>query len=149
MITRKPDNSGYGAYLQLKTQTDGSLLFDFPKCTTKATTTSSAASNKVAVVVQNYVNGTSWYRVWSDGWIEQGGVITTTTTAYPKGKEITLIKPMTTTTYTLLATAKSNDNSGSYTYQDFGIASQGTNSFVFRLEMSNYFTAVNWYVCGY
>lgn len=24
-------------------------------------------------VTENYVNGASWYRVWSDGWIEQGG----------------------------------------------------------------------------
>src|SRR5574344_1813676 len=28
-------------------------------------------------VTENYVNGTSWYRVYSDGWIEQGGRITT------------------------------------------------------------------------
>lgn len=40
--------------------------------TTKATTTSSASANRPAVVVQNYKNGQSWYRVWSDGWIEQG-----------------------------------------------------------------------------
>lgn len=24
-------------------------------------------------VIENYINGTSWYRVYSDGWIEQGG----------------------------------------------------------------------------
>ena len=24
-------------------------------------------------IVETYVNGTSWYRVWSDGWCEQGG----------------------------------------------------------------------------
>ena len=52
---------------------DGGMNFSFPKCTAKATTSSSATSNRVAVVTQNYVNGTSWYRVWSDGWIEQGG----------------------------------------------------------------------------
>lgn len=28
-----------------------------------------------AFVVETYRNGTEWYRVWSDGWIEQGGVI--------------------------------------------------------------------------
>lgn len=27
----------------------------------------------VYVVTETYVSGTSWYRVWSDGWIEQGG----------------------------------------------------------------------------
>lgn len=26
-----------------------------------------------AVVVETYQNGASWYRVWSDGWVEQGG----------------------------------------------------------------------------
>lgn len=86
-ITRKPDNSGWGASMNLETLADGTLLFDFPKCTTKATTTSTAKSNRVAVVIQNYVSGTSWYRVWSDGWIEQGGkgaVNGTATTTLPK-----------------------------------------------------------------
>ena len=54
---------------------DGSAGFGFPKCETKPTTVSSAYSNRVAVVTQNYVNDTSWYRVWSDGFIEQGGQI--------------------------------------------------------------------------
>lgn len=70
------------------------------RCTTKATTTSSASVARPCWVIQNYVNGTSWYRVWSDGWIEQGGKTT--------NKEglvtVTLLKPFTTTTYTALTT---------------------------------------------
>ena len=30
-------------------------------------------------IVETYVNGTSWYRVYSDGWCEQGGLVTTGT----------------------------------------------------------------------
>ena len=30
--------------------------------------------NTNAVVVDSYINGTTWYRKWSDGWIEQGGI---------------------------------------------------------------------------
>lgn len=41
-------------------------------CVTTPTTTSTASKERPAVVVENYINGTSWYRVWSDGWIEQG-----------------------------------------------------------------------------
>ncbi len=41
--------------------------------TTKATTTSTASAARPAVVVENYRNGSSWYRKWSDGFIEQGG----------------------------------------------------------------------------
>lgn len=43
------------------------------RCTTNATTTSTASVDAPAYVVQNYKSGTSWYRIWSDGWIEQGG----------------------------------------------------------------------------
>ena len=74
-----PDGK-YGTYLQagneanIFVKSDGrNGYFEFPRCTTAATTTSTAANDKVAVVVQNYSSGTSWYRVWSDGWIEQGG----------------------------------------------------------------------------
>lgn len=56
--------------------------------TTKATTTSSASADRPAVVVQNYKNSYSWYRVWSDGWIEQGarfkGNGGNTTVTFPK-----------------------------------------------------------------
>lgn len=39
-------------------------------------------------LVQSYVNGRSWYRVYSDGWCEQGGQITVTETV----TNITLLK---------------------------------------------------------
>lgn len=31
--------------------------------------------SEAQVVVETYKNGTSWYRVWSDGWCEQGGLV--------------------------------------------------------------------------
>ena len=31
-----------------------------------------------AYITETYQNGTSWYRIWSDGWCEQGGIATTT-----------------------------------------------------------------------
>lgn len=45
------------------------------RCTTPATTTSTASVNAPAYIVENYKDGTEWYRVWSDGWIEQGGMV--------------------------------------------------------------------------
>ncbi len=32
-------------------------------------------TNTQCVLIDSYVNGTSWYRVYSDGWCEQGGII--------------------------------------------------------------------------
>ena len=50
-----------------------------------------------ATVVDTYVSGTSWYRVWSDGWIEQGGRL-----AYGSSSTATtvsLLKPMSDTNF--------------------------------------------------
>ena len=35
-------------------------------------------------IVETYHNGTEWYRVYSDGWCEQGGKITGTTVTFLK-----------------------------------------------------------------
>lgn len=63
--------------------------------TSLANIVSSAATNLdnagIRTVTETYVNGTSWYRVWSDGWCEQGGLI-----ARPSSNTtitVTLLKP--------------------------------------------------------
>lgn len=45
---------------------------------TQAETRISALENHGAgaTVVESYRNGNAWYRVWSDGWLEQGGQVT-------------------------------------------------------------------------
>ena len=58
--------------------------------TARATSIGDASTTKPAVVVSSYRNGNDWYRVWSDGWVEQGGLLTTT----GSGKTITLHKAM-------------------------------------------------------
>lgn len=35
----------------------------------------SGSSQPQATIVETYANGTSWYRIYSDGWIEQGGEV--------------------------------------------------------------------------
>ena len=147
-ITRKPDNSGWGAAMYLLTRADGQAFFDFPKCTTKATTTSSASSSKVAVVVQNYVNGTSWYRVWSDGWIEQGGVFSLSGRT---SASQTFLKAFSNTNYGLYLTY------GSYQNYDDSIMIGTKNASNFTAQMTT--TGANdtgsptqqiyWHACGY
>lgn len=69
--------------------------FNFTKCTTKPTTTSTASTSKVSVVVKNYLNGNSGYVKYSDGLIIQWGQ---NTTASQEAK-ISLLTSFTTTTY--------------------------------------------------
>ena len=52
-----------------------------------------------AYVTQTWRRGTSWYRVWSDGWIEQGGY---SNSPYGEVVTITLNKPLNTPNYTIL-----------------------------------------------
>ena len=79
--------------LMLTCGTDNTLYFEFPRCTTRATTKSTAADNRVAVIVENYLNGQSWYRVWSDGWCEQGGWIVLSGAISATNKRVTFLKP--------------------------------------------------------
>lgn len=61
-----------------------------------------------AYVVETYRNGASWYRVWSDGVIEQGGMGVTNTAALA---EISLMKPYSAADYSILLQARGGTTS--------------------------------------
>ena len=85
-------------------------------------------------VTETYVNGTSWYRIWSDGWCEQGGRIT--------GTSITFLQSFVDTNYSFSGVSI-NSNSG-------GAASTVTN---LTTTGCTYYTYGNaggmWQACGY
>ena len=111
------------------------------RCTSKATTKSSASTTRPCWVVQNYVSGTSWYRVWSDGWIEQGGAATIGTGA----TTITFLKSFSNASYTFTCTPISGD--GAYT--SVTMKSLTAQDIVVYLQQSNYTKSSRWYACGY
>ena len=55
-----------------------------------------------SVVVESYVNGKSWYRVYSDGWCEQGGVHDAGSAV--QGTTISLLKNFVDTNYYVMTT---------------------------------------------
>lgn len=114
------------------------------RCTTKATTTSSASITRPAWVVQNYVNGLSWYRVWSDGWIEQGGGNNTTS---DDPFTITFPKAFSNTNYTftgmLLTTNTTSANGYLIGY------SKTAKSCAITIGSINSSNGYSWYACGY
>lgn len=110
------------------------------RCTTKATTTSSASVDKPAYVVTNYKSGKSWYRVWSDGWIEQGGEISDSVVS----GNITFLKAFTDANYTACATYKYNGAVGSSSRQ---VSLYPTSSTQLYYNKSD--RALSWYACGY
>lgn len=98
-------------------------------------------------IVETYVNGTSWYRVYSDGWIEQGGY----TSSIPNNSTstISLLKSFSNTNYSVMATVNWTGAYGNHiavtnkqtsTFQLFNHRSSGSDS--------NSLNAT-WYTCGY
>ena len=57
-------------------------------------------NNAKGVLLESYVNGASWYRIYSDGWCEQGGHLP----LHEGGIDVTFLKEFKDTNYTILKT---------------------------------------------
>ena len=90
-----------------------------------------------ACVVECYKNGGNWYRLWSDGWIEQGYSIAGSTAS------LTFLKPFKDTNYSIAGTPVTYS---SYGVQSVSITSKTTTGISWA--GTNYSSA-NWYFCGY
>lgn len=97
---------------------------------------------KSHVVVEAYQNGTEWYRVYSDGWIEQGGQIQT---ANKVASTLTFLKPMANTNYTFLVTQK--DGSEGDFSNGFNTKTYTTTSLVV-VNRTGASCATNWVLFG-
>ena len=94
-----------------------------------------------AHVIETYRSGASWYRIWSDGWIEQGGKGTGVAT-------ISLLKAFSDTNYTLQVTRLAQSENVPFA------RSIAKNSFVVGWKIINQVldsngVAFSWYACGY
>ena len=95
------------------------------------------------VVVKTYVNGTSWYRLCSDNWCEQGGEISTGSGA----AAVVLLKSFVNTDYSIQVTSISKDGTNPQYYAKSIIDKQTANFSV--NQYSNYFAPFSWKACGY
>lgn len=118
--------------------------------TNPATKESSASITNPCVVVENYCDGAHWYRVWSDGWIEQGGEATGGNNN--SGVKVDFLKSFNTTNYTLLAqNLYIGDAAARYVKfpqrnkSNFYAATGWVNGNGMKYESNNF----KWYACGY
>lgn len=93
-------------------------------------------------VIESYRNGTEWYRVWSDGWVEQGGRAITSSGA---GKTVTLLKPYADRNYTIVGQAVETSSS----FRN-GNTTDIVNKTATSFSIGIYGGAAenNWYACG-
>ena len=95
-------------------------------------------SKAMPYVTEQVVSGTSWYRVWSNGLIEQGGE-----SVYPS--TITFLKPFTSTGYTLTYALVGETNAG---YDAVVMYNKTTTSVAVKQLVTNVTGVVGWYASG-
>lgn len=118
--------------------------FDFPKCTSLPSSSSTASSTLPAVVIKNYRNGYNWYRQWSDGFLEQGGRATLGT---GHSKSISLLKGYGNSSYTITL-QQSGGGNGSAEYQNIQFVESVANA-SFTLYVGPYEDYMYWTATGY
>ena len=89
-------------------------------------------------------DGSSWYRKYSDGWIEQGSTVKNVTGEYTAS--ITLLVPFTTTEYTISVSGVSSQNGP---YSDVGTLQAKTKTSFTHSFYNNVAVDPTWYACGY
>lgn len=127
-ILRCPKNEACTDYVDLQGYSTGVLTW---------------GGKHVIRLVESSKSGTNWYRKYSDGWIEQGGLAN-------KGT-ISLLTPFTDTNYTCVATC-TNQTGAMGTDSDTG-------AYVKSKTKTNFYASIGyqigdnsniaWYACGY
>ena len=113
--------------------------------------------DKCIHIIDTYVNGTSWYRIWSDGRCEQGGIAQVN--ANTKNYTVNLLKAYKDIYYNISCNqyfgAINYANSGnSATYDALNSYSCATNTRTISSFRLQYITTgqnrfVSWQTCGY
>ena len=89
-------------------------------------------------IIESYQNGQSWYRVWSDGWCEQGGI----TNFEGTNKEVLFLKPYRDVNYTVTMALGVQNDTGIWGSE---IACWDRTATGFTTRRAN----VLWHACGY
>lgn len=98
----------------------------------------------IRTVVETYHSGTEWYRIWSDGWCEQGGQFIGSNV----NTTITLLKAFTDTNYTVTTSAYYIND----TYDDSWTTNVQINTISttsFNIRVSNSGKGAYWEAKGY
>ena len=103
-------------------------------------------------ITETYVNGTSWYRVWSDGWCEQGGRYDIGYNTDSIDVTITLMKYTLNSDYTVTISGARLDNNVDAPIC-LGISNMTTNSFKVRVARpsgwGSQIRCIYWHLSGF
>ena len=100
-------------------------------------------------IIETWSEGTEWYRVWSDGWIEQGGTtgLITSSDGYT-ATTIQFKKSFINTNYTFTSCANkySSQNGLGAAYPPFIFTKNNDSVIIGKYSWTD---GLDWYACGY
>ena len=100
-------------------------------------------------IIETWSEGTEWYRVWSDGWIEQGGTtgLITSSDGYT-ATTIQFKKSFINTNYTFTSCANkySSQNGLGTAYPPFIFKKNNDSVIIGKYSWTD---GLDWYACGY
>jgi len=103
-------------------------------------------------VVETYVKDASWYRVWSDGWKEQGGIVNNGSATWSWVRTVNLLKSFSNINYTIVVTAFLEGGSGAISNLGaFNTKMKDQFQMVHNSKYAGdaYCQYIDWYACGY
>ena len=106
-------------------------------------------SECAAFVTETYQNGASWYRVYSDGWCEQGGTVDNGSYTAQYLTSVTFLKPFKNTSYTANASVSESEHVqtsavvGGKTITTMSV--QGSCGYGNSYKVKS----IDWFACGY
>ena len=137
----------------LQGKPDGSLLWGGKNVVRSINGTTANASGDVTIVTPNayvtqtYRSGVTWYRKWSDGFIEQGGQATNEAGKYA---QVTYPQAMGTVLYVSITAIKNDKNYiQKQTVCDESVTSTGFQGAVTDFGQNKIAGTFCWYACGY
>lgn len=101
--------------------------------------------NTVHCVVETFKSGTSWYRVYDDGWVEQGATILLT--ACPQ--TITMLKQYQDNNYTICIGGGDPDSNAAVCSTSVYSRAVGSFSLASGYNGTFYSCVISWFACGY
>lgn len=108
------------------------------------------AGKPIVTLTASWRSGKNWYRKYSDGWIEQGGLINYGSSAGSWNKSISLNTSFTSTNYNVVASFYEGDPAGDrYQQNGINIISLTTSSFHVYQCGGDAIQYITWYACGY
>lgn len=96
-------------------------------------------------VIETYRSGTSWYRKYKSGWVEQGGYVSVS--SYNQNGTVTFSKAFANTDYTVLTASGRSEGNGQ---GEMHLCQKTNLNFIYHMTSgSSYFANyAQWYACG-